>query len=164
MPTAIEQSKAKQFEEFCEKALNKLIGFYLKRGLSREDAEDAATEVLIRYIKGYQQARYNQNMALVWKIASNQLIDIRRKAIRQPIIYSLNDETESTDNSNIENHIRLIEVHEAIRRLPDSERRLLEMYLCGCSDEQIAQEMRLETKTVKNKLYLAIKKLRPFVV
>lgn len=62
----------------------RLVGLGLRRGLSEEDAEDAAQEAFLEMRRIYQRGAYDRQRGrvrqLLWTIAKRRVIDLERKA------------------------------------------------------------------------------------
>ena len=104
-------------------------------------------ERLFRLSKGPRQ------MALVWKIARNAIIDDLRRTSMSEVLpkgFDMKDE----DRSKVQ------ELHERIALLPEPDRSVVKMQLEGYSYEEISKALGLTVKNVSVKLVRIKEKIR----
>lgn len=131
--------------------------------LDQKEAEDASQEVFIKIYKALPQYQNQGLKTWMTRIAVNHAIDIKRKYDRrnEEVTSNMEEDTWQYKESNsIENEVMKKEqrrrVHEKINDLPDNYRKVIyDYYIAGKSYQQIAQEQKLQIKTIETKLYRA---------
>lgn len=93
----LEQQNAKAWQQFNQLYRPMVVAFARKLGLSEVDAEDAAQETLIAFVRAYRDGAYDRTKgrlrSWVFGIAHKKVLDIRRRWGREMV---LADKTQGT--------------------------------------------------------------------
>lgn len=146
----------------------KLLSFARKRGLSREDAEDAVQETLFAAIDQIQLGRFEGRASVhswILSIFVNRCVDIQRRNFRRgevmvssPGTEGAIDQTRGGGQSEAEVRLR---VREALLALPPRERLVLMLNKQrGLKAREIAPLLKLGVKTTEGILTRARKQFR----
>lgn len=133
----------------------RLARFYL----SADGAEDAAAETFLRAWKGLPRYRWTGAPFASWLygIARNVTFDVLRTRGRTEVREEVPDEP----NDPTEDTVRRLDVHEAMQRLPDEQRQVIEMkYLIGMSNAQVAAALGKTPGAVNAQQWRALSNLR----
>ena len=103
--------------------------------------------------KLYTLSKGPRQVALVWKIARNAIIDDLR---RTPMSETLPEEYDTKE----EDRSKVQELHERIALLPEPDRTVVTMQLEGYSYEEIAKALGMTVKNVSVKLVRIKDKIR----
>lgn len=101
----------------------------------------------------YTLSKGPRQVALVWKIARNAIIDDLR---RTPVSENLPEEYDTKE----EDRSKVHELHERIALLPEPDRTVVTMQLEGYSYEEIAKALGMTVKNVSVKLVRIKDKIR----
>lgn len=157
------QAFARIFDHFAPR-----LETYLQRlGLSRDEAEDIAQEVMTTvWVKSALFDPEKSSLATwVYRIARNRRIDrARRKRDTLPLDESdaaLSVSDDSSPDGALVAGQQAEALHGALIELPEEQRRLVQLsYFEGMSQSEIASHAKLPLGTVKSRLRLAFNKLR----
>ena len=81
-------------------------------------------------------------------LRNNALFYLRQHKVNEEIDPSFEDDTESALNAIIEEEVHR-EIIAAIDKLPTERRRILELCMSGCSQEEIAEKLDISVNTIK---------------
>ena len=147
-----------QFNKGDERAFKKLFDSFfgasctfVRHYISEHEAvEDVVQETFINlwekrgtctdivYFKAY----------LYKSLRNNALFYLRQHRMTEEVDLYLEDDTESALNLMIEEEVHR-EIFAAINKLPKERRRVVELSMSGCSQEEIAEKMGISVNTVK---------------
>jgi RNA polymerase sigma factor (sigma-70 family) len=137
--------------------------FALRSLRSRADAEDVTQQVFISAWRGratYDPAR-GSLQAWLMGIARREVVDRYRARSRQPLAVGMDGHDTPTDDVELNDLADRLVVAAALRRLPDEQRRLLEMaFYDDHTHVAIADRTGLPLGTVKSHLRRGLERLR----
>jgi len=148
-------------------ASNKALNRYLSRRLnSREDIEDVAQEVYLRFVQHYKP-RKKSPMGFLYKIASNLVKDhFRRQTTRHADAHINHEDVElASPMASPEQILRSRQGIEAFNKVletlnPTMRRVFLLHRFCGLTHAEIAYEMEISKNVVHNHIYQALLQFR----
>ena len=127
---------------------------YQRRGTTIEDLlQEVSVALWLNREKLYTLSKGPRQVALVWKIARNAIIDDLR---RTPVSENLPEEYDTKE----EDRSKVQELHERIALLPEPDRTLVTMQLQGYSYEEIAETLGMTVKNVSVRLVRIKDKIR----
>ncbi|NMH72005.1 RNA polymerase sigma factor [Bacillus sp. RO2] len=157
-------------EELYDRYEKILYSFLLKITNDHEIAEEAMQDVFIKIWQGtgiYDESK-GKFRSWLFTIARNKALDIIRKQQRtqsapledvEPFLQS-NDSTEKETEWKEEQ----IVIREAVSTLSDDQRKMVHyMYFKGYTQQKIAELTGIPLGTVKGRIRLALKKLKPLL-
>jgi RNA polymerase sigma-70 factor, ECF subfamily len=146
----------------------RLYAFCLRRLGSREDAEDAVAETMMRAVRSAGQFRWRGAGfdAWVFRICKNVIIDMSRSRSRQTAMVGRGERP--LDPTPVEEQVALNEEQAAVRRafdhLSQDDRDLLELrVVAGLSSEEAAYVLQRRPGAVRVAQSRALKRLRTYL-
>ncbi|MEM7481133.1 MAG: sigma-70 family RNA polymerase sigma factor [Acidobacteriota bacterium] len=154
---------------------SRLIGFFLRRGVRRDDCDDLAQEAIFRIINRVNNFRGESTFdSWVFKIALNELREHRRRfsaqkrAGKEVSIDGSRDEVEDRpgwkgDRTPEREALRREQVgrlHDEVQRLPPRMRQCMRLWMAEWSYQEIADELNISLATVKAHLAQGRAKLK----
>jgi RNA polymerase sigma-70 factor (ECF subfamily) len=146
----------------------RLFAFCLRRLGSREDAEDAVAETMMRAVRSAGQFRWRGAGfdAWIFRICKNVIIDMTRSRSRQTALVGRGERP--LDPASVEEEVALGEERAAVRRafdhLSQDDRELLELrVVAGLSSEEAAYVLRRRPGAVRVAQSRALKRLRTYL-
>lgn len=129
---------------------------------NQKDAEDATQEVFIKIYHSLPQYENQGFKTWMKRIAVNHAIDMKRKQGRrkEEIVETLQYESSSSPQDGVEAEVISTErrrlVRERLEELPDNYREVVVgFYIAEKSYQQMAEEQKVQVKTIETKLYRA---------
>ncbi len=168
--SALRDGDPGRFEAFVRSETGTLVGFFLRQGAERAEAEDLTQEVFLRLFRSstHYDAR-DRFSAYTWRVARNAWIDRKRRRVfrgeggedeRGPFGGDLPDEHEAVLDG-MERSEEAGKVHSALARLSETHRLVFEL---GVVQElpyaTIADMLSVPVGTVKSRMFHAVRKLR----
>lgn len=158
----------------CKRAFSALFAWYapkVKRYMLSMGASDGCADELTQetFMAVWMKAvSYDPQKAAVttwiYRVARNKFIDVYRKNRRvqlNTILYAAECDGPDDGKSVLERSIEYSQIAEALNELPESQQTVLEkMYMEGCTQEEVAEELGIPIGTVKSRARLAYRKLR----
>jgi RNA polymerase sigma-70 factor (ECF subfamily) len=155
---------ADAWEELYVRIRPRLFALCLRRLGSREDAEDAVAETMLRAVRAANTFRWRDAGfdAWIFRICRNVIADMLRSRSRRAVIPA---RERSPDQGSVEEEVVLAEEHAAVRRalerLPVDDRELLELRLVGgLSSEEVAYVLRKRPGAIRTAQSRALARLR----
>ena len=135
---------------------------YLRRFVPRDDAEDVLQQVF--YEVWRHQRRYDPSRSLaawIFAIARNRAIDhLRRQRGTSVPLEGVRGLVGEDGRDVAERYVRGSEVHSALSRLPNEQRKVLTLaYFGGYSQSEIAARLELPLGTVKASTFRGLRRL-----
>lgn len=149
---------AREFEEYFRK-LYLPLGMYALRIV--DDADDAEDLVVETFLKTWHQVEEGGEIdnfkAFLYRVVRNECISfLRRKKETVGVEFIPEVDEETVDTSE-----RDAEIWKAIDQLPEKCREVFLLSKCdGLTNEEIAEELGISIKTVKNQMTKAFSRLR----
>ena len=137
-------------------AANKLNGF------PREDAEEVADDVLVRFWRDHERVDLSRGSvkAYICLLAQSLALNRRRELARSASDLPLDEAVNTQAEDSAEQKQRSRELLECLKKLPDSDRKAVMMrYFYGMPHREIAQRMGMSEAAVRKKIERALKKL-----
>lgn len=129
---------------------------------NQKDAEDATQEVFIKIYHSLPQYENQGFKTWMKRIAVNHAIDMKRKQGRrnEEMVETLQYESLASPQDGVEAEVISIErrrlVRERLEELPDNYREVVfGFYIAEKSYQQMAEEQKVQVKTIETKLYRA---------
>ncbi len=168
--SALREGDPSLFEAFVRSETGTMIGFFLRQGSERAEAEDLAQEVFLRLFRStaHYDAR-DRFSAFAWRVARNAWIDRKRRRILRGEGGS--EERASFAEDQVDEHEGALtgmerseaagRVHGALAKLTEPHRLVFEL---GVIQElpyhTIADMLEIPVGTVKSRMFHAVRKLR----
>lgn len=162
-----------RFRALYQKYYWRIVRFLMRAfRLSQEDAEELAQDVFVRVFRTIEDYRGDAEWAFLEVTARNLglnrvrgLNTQKRKGekveIDDPNVAFEPVAPEGPDYAERQGDVvRLRQLHDAIRELPDGQRQCLQLYIDDFSYDEIARALRISTDAVKSRLRDAKKLLR----
>lgn len=153
------------FEKAYDLLFDELVMFGLGYSRSREDIEDAISEVFLRLLKGKQTFESFEKLksyvfvSVKHKVLNkNQSNSIRENHKEKNKIFVFED-MHSIEDSIIDSEIKR-EVMEGYNSLPPKCKAIFNLHLEGLSVKQIAEDLDVSENTIKTQKKIALKILR----
>ncbi len=152
---------------FYERYFGPVYRYALAATGKREDAEDVASEVFVKALRGIGGFRFSDDArpvtAWLFRIARNEVADHFRRTRRR--IPALSLEAQQTEPSGrfdpLETKDLVMDLADALRQLPAAQREAILLRLAGgLSTRQTAAAMRRPEGTVRSLLHHGIKAVR----
>ncbi|MDR6120507.1 RNA polymerase sigma factor (sigma-70 family) [Bacillus sp. SLBN-46] len=128
----------------------------------QKEAEDAAQEVFIKVYTSLSQYENQGFKTWMTRIALNHAIDVKRKQARrrEEVVDALEQQALGTPRDSIEKEIIENDQRKLVRKrldeLPENYREVIYgFYIAEKSYQQIAEEQKVQVKTIETKLYRA---------
>lgn len=140
-----------------------LVYTLCRRTLDESRAGDVAQEVFISAWKAHERFDPSKGNLAAWlvTITKNRIIDNIRAAKRHSDRRSGTDLADIPSDARIEQIADRMLIAEALRRLPETTRRVIVMhYFDGLTHPQIAEETSLPLGTVKSTIHRGLAKIR----
>lgn len=175
---ALSQGRTAPFEAFVHTQAPRLVGFFLRLGAQRPEAEDLCQDTFLKMFQSAQSYRpQGKPEAYALRIARNAWIDRRRREAIRPwhARYQTRDELEVQPHdrltsketspqraaSTLEEMGRL---QQGVATLPDGQREVFEMgVLQEMGYAQISELLQIPVGTVKSRMFNAVRRLREFL-
>lgn len=150
------------FDELYGHFSRRIYG-YFKKDFGADDAEELTQETFMKlwlYMLAHPAADIVKPKSLIFKIAKNVRADKLRK--KTPAFFSLEEDCEFafavTDAffDEVENRIALFQ-------LPESERRLLQMYAAGYKSREIGKVLGISASAARSRIAAAREKLNEYL-
>ena len=158
-----------QFNKGNEQAFKKLFDTFfgssctfVKRYIpDHEGVEDVVQETFINLWekRGIYTDMVYFKAYLYKSLYNNALFYLRQHQVSEDVDPGLEDDTESALNAIIEEEVHR-EIIVAIDKLPSERRRVVELSMAGCSQEEIAEKLEISVNTVKTQKRKAFAFLR----
>jgi RNA polymerase sigma factor (sigma-70 family) len=147
------------FEAFYRETYPRLVGRAVLRGLSRDDAADAAQDALVGVYKQWTKLHPllpDARIRYAARALTNSVTDVRRSRGRDsdlpkelcPFVRNAEDDSGSTDALDL------------VRRLPERQRTVILLLDEGWTPNEIAKRLRIGATSVRTHLQIARKTLR----
>ncbi|OLS40921.1 RNA polymerase subunit sigma [Bacillus sp. MRMR6] len=127
-----------------------------------KEAEDAAQEVFLKIYTSLPRYEHQGFKTWMTRIAVNHAIDVQRKQARQSVevVEALEQQAFGTPKDSIEKEMiqneRQRQVRKRLNELPDNYRDVIYgFYIAEKSYQQMAEEQKVQVKTIETKLYRA---------
>lgn len=138
---------------------------YLRLG-SRQEAEDATSDVFLRAVAGLPDFHGDTFAAWLFRIARNIVVDVLRA--KRPSV-EITEYYEPRHSGTSTEHAALAAVdrdtlYAAIAQLPDAQRRAIELQLAGWTLAQTASILDVSSGAVKLLRYRAVRRLRQLLI
>lgn len=155
----------KLFMEYLNERANIIYGYILKKGCSKEDAEDIIQETLLKFFECLPELKEDNISAWLFKVANNEYYNLLRKRYIHKIVDSETFLKNIQSDENVEIDIIKKEdiriVKKAYKKLRNNYQRLLYMkYFEELSYKEIAEIEDLKEQNIKISLYRARNKLK----
>ena len=124
---------------------------FVKRYIQEHEAvEDVVQETFIHIWekRGIYTDMVYFKAYLFKALRNNALFYLRQYSINEDVTPAIEDKTESVLNAIIEEEVHR-EIIRAIEKLPTMRRRIVQMSMSGCSQEEIAEKLQISVNTVK---------------
>lgn len=128
----------------------------------QKEAEDAAQEVFMKIYSSLSQYENQGFKTWMTRIAVNHAIDVKRKLARrkEEVAEAIEQQALGTPRDSVENELmdneRLRQVRKRLDELPDNYRDVIYgFYIAEKSYQQLADEQKVQVKTIETKLYRA---------
>lgn len=168
--SALRGGDSSRFEAFVKAETGTFVGFFLRQGAERAEAEDLTQEVFLRLFRSSTNYDARDRFsAFTWRVARNAWIDRKRRRVfrgeggedeRGRFGGDLQDEHEGTLDG-LERNEEAGKVHSALAKLSESHRLVFEL---GVVQElpyaTISDMLEVPVGTVKSRMFHAIRKLR----
>lgn len=135
---------------------NKLYGF------PREDAEEVADDVLVRFWRDYKRVDLERGSvkAYICLLAQSLALNRRRELSRSASVLPLDEAVNSQADDSIESRMRGKELLSRLSTLPDDDRKAVLMrYFYGMPHREIAARLGIKEAAARKKIERALKKL-----
>ena len=166
---ALQEGDPRPFEQFVHDQAPGLIGFFLRLGATRTEAEDLAQDSFLRMVQRLDRYQaQGRPQAWLLRIARNAWIDRRRRdAIRpwrsggapvEEVDLALEAPGPERVAEDQEDHERL---HAAMERLSVGQREVFELGgLQGLPYGEVAEALGIPVGTVKSRMHHAVRRMR----
>ncbi len=168
--SALREGDPARFEAFVRAEVGTLVGFFLRQGAERAEAEDLTQEVFLRLFRSADSYDARDRFsAYTWRVARDAWIDRRRRRVfrgeggedeRGRFGGDLPDEHEGT-LEDLERTEEAGRVHTAVAKLSESHRQVFEL---GVVQElpyaTIAEMLEVPIGTIKSRMFHAVRNLR----
>jgi RNA polymerase sigma-70 factor, ECF subfamily len=149
------------FARLYERYVGRIYRYCYVRLGSREPAEDATSEVFLRALRGLTGFRDGLFVAWLFRIAHN----VVQNALRQRPAQSLDVAADRADAAPLpdreaEARAERAAVRDALDRLPEQQRAVVELQLAGWRDEEVAKALGKRVGAVRTLRYRALERLR----
>jgi RNA polymerase sigma-70 factor (ECF subfamily) len=149
------------FARLYERYVGRIYHYCYVRLGSREPAEDATSEVFLRALHGLTGFRGGLFVAWLFRIAHN----VVQNALRQRPAQSLDVAADRADAAPLpdrqaEARAERAAVRDALDRLPEQQRAVVELQLAGWRDEEVAKALGKRVGAVRMLRYRALERLR----
>lgn len=128
----------------------------------QKEAEDAAQEVFIKIYTSLSQYENQGFKTWMTRIAVNHAIDVKRKQARrkEEVVEALEQQALGTPKDSVEMELmeneRTTLIRKRLDELPENYREVIYgFYIAEKSYQQLAEEQRVQVKTIETKLYRA---------
>jgi RNA polymerase sigma-70 factor (ECF subfamily) len=156
----------KEFHYNLVKLQDSLMRFALKLISDKVDAKDLVQETMLKALVFMDKFKYDSNFkAWVFTIMKNTFINNYRSHTRENLYRHSNNDSftinnvRNFDNVEIESVFEVRELNENIEKLNDIYRIPIKMRIAGYKYKEIAEDLKLNTGTVKSRIFLSRKKL-----
>ncbi len=129
---------------------------------NQKEAEDAAQEVFMKIYHSLSQYENQGFKTWMTRIAVNHAIDVKRKLARrkEEVAEAIEQQALGTPRDGVEKEIlnneRLRQVRKRLNELPENYRDVIYgFYIAEKSYQQLADEQKVQVKTIETKLYRA---------
>jgi RNA polymerase sigma factor (sigma-70 family) len=129
---------------------------------NQKEAEDAAQEVFMKIYHSLSQYENQGFKTWMTRIAVNHAIDVKRKLARrkEEVADAIEQQALGTPRDGVEkellNNERLRQVRKRLNELPENYRDVIYgFYIAEKSYQQLADEQKVQVKTIETKLYRA---------
>jgi RNA polymerase sigma factor (sigma-70 family) len=129
---------------------------------NQKEAEDAAQEVFMKIYHSLSQYENQGFKTWMTRIAVNHAIDVKRKLARrkEEVAEAIEQQALGTPRDGVEkellNNERLRQVRKRLNELPENYRDVIYgFYIAEKSYQQLADEQKVQVKTIETKLYRA---------
>lgn len=170
---ALKRGDPKPFETFVHENARRLVGFFRRRGIGIEEAEDLTQDVLLklhRSADGYvPRERFH---AYVARVAHNRLIDARRRKGARIQAFSLDQTEDDEPGFDVAQEggdplapLELAEARDqvemAVAKLSEAHQAVFQLAVVDeLSYQEISQILEIPVGTVKSRVFHAIRQLR----
>ena len=131
-------------------------------GFPREDAEEVADDVLLRFWREYERVDLTRGSvkAYICLLAQSMALNRRRELTKNAQDLPLDEAISSAAEDSIEQRIRSSELLRRVSELPEIDRKAVLMrYFYGLPHRDIAERLGLSDAAVRKKIERALKKL-----
>ena len=164
-----EKGNAAMWREVLVRCIPQIYGFFVKRGLHPELAEELTQKTIFDAVRGKKTFDWRRGKVESWLmgIADNNLaLEMRQRAIRPKLDGDISRYLEKIDSEPLPDEILEREetaelVRKAMNKLAEKERKvLMAKYVEDVSARSIAERMNMTEKAVHSLLYRARNSLR----
>jgi len=154
---------AEAFGQLYERYAAAIFRYVYARVGEEKDAEDLTEEIFLkawRSLPNYEERGYLYS-AFLFKLAQNAVVHFYRKSMRQAVLNGDEMETRAEPKVFLDGHFERQELHQALSKLPEHHRRVLELRFFGeLSCEETAQVMGRSAGAIRVMQYRALATLR----
>lgn len=160
--TNVKSGDKDAFKAFFNDFYPILCAFAKKFLKTTDQSEDAAQDALIKYWKKREEFDNLQGVkSFLYVIVRNDCINILKRSKKSVDVEALKElESESFLKASIINQETIMEVRQAVERLPSRQREIIKLTLLGIKNPEIAIQLEITEQTVKTTKRNAFKKLR----
>jgi RNA polymerase sigma-70 factor, ECF subfamily len=152
------------FEVFFDRYSNRVLGLLVKFVRRREDAEDLLQATFCevwRRAPSFDPSRSRCDFWLLLIARSRALDYLRSRRPAAELTAVLEPATDHDLTGGLERVEASDRLHEALRRLPEEQRRAIELaFFAGLTHEQIAGKLEAPLGTIKTRIRLGMNRLR----
>lgn len=157
----IKKDSEKHFKIFFQETHAVVFRVCIKMGLNQEDAEDIVQDTFVQFWKQRDSIDENNGVIGLLKLIAKRLVI---KKINKKELLISNDFEVLHKVSDDTNHNRVVNsnlIKENIERLPLAQKEIITLfYLEGLTTIEIANYLKISTRTVENNLYRAKKRFK----
>lgn len=162
---SLKNGSVRAFNDIFRLYAGKLLAYVSSATKSKEDAEEIVHDIFLNVWNRRHSIDSSRSLAsLLFSIAYKKRVDYYRHIVRMPIFedyINLQNELAEEENSRMEYRDFYKMVDKAIRRLPERYRDVVVLSrFRGMTNAEIARQLGISEKTVRNILSLALKQLR----
>jgi len=147
------EGRSESFDAFFRKNVISVIRYVIWRGADPDRAEDAVEDAMVKLYEQWDDIRF----PLPW-LRETAYWTARGRLAAGPGAVELNDIAELDASPALRHHDMdpmceqesAARVHELLRELPERRRMVLGLWLDGCGDDEIADELQISEATVRS--------------